>query len=75
VSDLVDHPDSRTDTDAGNFMVVSNEGELELEVDMEKHVSDEDRAKAAEIKVKANKAFAGEFGRQCRRAAYTETRS
>lgn len=56
-------------------MVVSNEGELELEVDMEKHVSDEDRAKAAEIKVKANKAFAGEFGCQWRGVAYTGTRS
>ena len=42
-------------------MIVSSDGELEEEVDLEKDVTDEERAKAAELKVEANKAFARMF--------------
>jgi hypothetical protein len=42
---------------------VGSDGELEEEVDLERIVSDQDREQAAELKVKANKAFAGESGR------------
>jgi hypothetical protein len=38
---------------------VGSDGELEEEVDLERIVSDQDREQAAELKVKANKAFAG----------------
>jgi hypothetical protein len=42
---------------------VGSDGELEEEVDMERIVTDQDRELAAEFKVKANKAFAGELFR------------
>jgi serine/threonine-protein phosphatase 5 len=42
---------------------VGSDGELEEEVDLERIVSDQDREQAAELKVKANKAFAGESNR------------
>jgi len=40
---------------------VGSDGELEEEVDLDKIITDQDREQAAELKVKANKAFAGEF--------------
>jgi hypothetical protein len=39
-------------------MVVGSDGELEEEVDMDRIITDQDREQAAELKVKANKAFA-----------------
>jgi hypothetical protein len=42
---------------------VGSDGELEEEVDLERIVSDQDREQAAELKVKANKAFAGKSSR------------
>jgi len=41
---------------------VSSDGELESEVDEDRIITDQDREQAAELKVKANKAFAGESG-------------
>jgi hypothetical protein len=41
-------------------MPVSSDGELEEEVSLDKIVTDEDKAKAGELKAQANKAFAGE---------------
>jgi hypothetical protein len=38
---------------------VGSDGELEEEVDMDRIITDQDREQAAELKVKANKAFAG----------------
>lgn len=40
---------------------MGSDGELEEEVDLDKIITDQDREQAAELKVKANKAFAGEF--------------
>jgi serine/threonine-protein phosphatase 5 len=40
---------------------VGSDGELEEEVDMDRIITDQDREQAAELKVKANKAFAGEY--------------
>jgi hypothetical protein len=40
---------------------VGSDGELEEEVDMDRLITDQDREQAAELKVKANKAFAGEY--------------
>jgi serine/threonine-protein phosphatase 5 len=40
---------------------VTADGELEPEVDEDKIITDEDRKEAAEVKAKANKAFAGEL--------------
>lgn len=40
---------------------MSSDGELEEEVDLEKDVTEEESAQAAEKKVQANKAFAGEL--------------
>ena len=39
---------------------MGSDGELEEEVDMDRIITDQDREQAAELKVKANKAFAGE---------------
>jgi serine/threonine-protein phosphatase 5 len=39
-------------------MIVGSDGELEEEVDMDRIITDQDREQAAELKVKANKAFA-----------------
>ena len=38
---------------------MGSDGELEEEVDMDRIITDQDREQAAELKVKANKAFAG----------------
>jgi serine/threonine-protein phosphatase 5 len=38
---------------------VGSDGELEEEVDMDRIITDQDREQAAELKVKANRAFAG----------------
>lgn len=38
---------------------MSSDGELESEVDEDRIITDQDREQAAELKVKANKAFAG----------------
>ena len=40
---------------------MSSDGELEPEVDLDRVISEEDKAKAVDMKTKANKAFAGEF--------------
>ena len=40
---------------------MGSDGELEEEVDMDRIITDQDREQAAELKVKANKAFAGEY--------------
>ena len=40
---------------------VGSDGELEPEVDDDKIVTEEDRARAADIKAQANEAFAGEL--------------
>ena len=42
---------------------VSSDGELEEEVSLDKIVTEEDKAKAAELKGQANKAFASESTR------------
>jgi hypothetical protein len=39
-------------------MIVGSDGELEEEVDMDRIITDQDREQAAELKVKANEAFA-----------------
>ena len=38
---------------------MGSDGELEEEVDMDRIITDQDREQAAELKAKANKAFAG----------------
>lgn len=42
-------------------LVVSSDGELELEFDENRIITDEDRAQALELKAKANAAFKGVF--------------
>lgn len=46
---------------------MGSDGELEEEVDLDKIITDQDREQAAELKVKANKAFAGESWRGWRK--------
>jgi hypothetical protein len=41
--------------------LVSSNGELEEEVDMDLNVTEDNVAKAAEVKIRANKAFASTF--------------
>jgi serine/threonine-protein phosphatase 5 len=40
---------------------VSSDGELEQEADLDRPISEQDKAKALEVKARANKAFAGEY--------------